>query len=113
MFLLVTGIGDECLGYNEIEQMDELKEAIRNASALGCKTMQNLFMKTINVESFGNAESAAEGAAMGVWVYQEFKAPDKHITVPKINLYNDCDYTGEFSKKESLIINIIYSNMIF
>lgn len=92
--VVVAGIGDECLAYNEVEQMDELKEGIRNASALGSKTMQSLFMRTINVESFGNAESAAEGAAMGVWVYQEFKKADQHVIVPKINLYNDCDYTG-------------------
>lgn len=38
--VIVVGIGDECLSYNELEELDELKEAIRNAVGLGSRVLQ-------------------------------------------------------------------------
>lgn len=92
--VVVVGIGDSCQKYNEYEQIDELKESIRMAAGSGVRAMQNIHIRTLFVESFGHAESAAEGAALGVWVYQEMKNPVKHTYVPRIELYDDCDYTG-------------------
>ncbi|KAK9500960.1 hypothetical protein O3M35_002113 [Rhynocoris fuscipes] len=92
--ICVTGVGEECVGYNDVEQVDELKEAIRNAAALGARTLQEIFMRTIYIDSFENAESAAEGAAMGIWVYQEYKQLDRQMIIPRIELFNDCDFTG-------------------
>lgn len=50
--------------------IDEGKEAIRTASAAGCKALQEIDTNKIYVESFGSAESAAEGASMGMYVFQ-------------------------------------------
>ncbi|KAL1131054.1 hypothetical protein AAG570_012291, partial [Ranatra chinensis] len=86
--IAVVGIGDECLSYNETEQIDEWKEAIRLASATGCRALQDLYIRTIFVESFGHAESSAEGCGMGVWMYQELKNQEKQKNVPRLELYD-------------------------
>ncbi|XP_075228753.1 cytosol aminopeptidase-like [Lycorma delicatula] len=91
----MVGLGEECLSYNEKEQIDENKERIRQAAASGCVVLQNVNrVENIFVESFGHAESSAEGAAMSLWQYQEHKKIDKRIIIPKLFLFEDCDFTG-------------------
>lgn len=70
------------------------KEAIRIASAQGAKALQKLNARKVYVESFGHAESAAEGSALGVWLYQEKKMKKYQIFIPQLELYDDCDWTG-------------------
>lgn len=69
----VCGLGEKCLGYDSHEMIDEGKEAVRIASATGCKALQDIDTNKIYVESFGSAESAAEGAQMGMYVFQVSK----------------------------------------
>lgn len=90
----VVGLGKECQGYDVFEQMDEGKEAIRIAAAVGAKALQHLWCQRVYVESFDHTESAAEGAAMGVWLYQEKKLREKRLIIPQLELYDDCDWTG-------------------
>lgn len=90
----VVGLGKECQGYDVFEQIDEGKEAIRVASAVGAQALQDLRTQRVYVESFGHAESAAEGAALGVWLYQEKKQKKRQLFIPQLELYNDCDWTG-------------------
>ncbi|VEN51679.1 unnamed protein product, partial [Callosobruchus maculatus] len=90
----VAGLGRECQGYDVFEQMDEGKEAIRIASATGCKALQKMRVERVFVESFGHSESAAEGSALGVWLYQEKKNVKLQKVIPTLELYDDCDWTG-------------------
>lgn len=90
----VVGLGPECVGYNEVEDMDEEKENIRIATGVGGQALQKIGMRNILTESFGSAESAAEGAALGVWIFQEMKETKRQIPIPNIGLYDSCDYTG-------------------
>ncbi|KAF7279755.1 cytosol aminopeptidase-like [Rhynchophorus ferrugineus] len=90
----VVGLGRECQGYDVFEQMDEGKEAIRVASAQGAKALQKMHATKVYVESFGHAESAAEGSALGVWLYQEKKMKKHQLFIPQLELYDDCDWTG-------------------
>lgn len=97
-FVAVAGLGSECLAFNSIEQLDESKEAIRIAAGVGAHALQQLEPSAILVESFGNAEAAAEGAALAIWQFKEYKTikrTDKSI-VPKsnIHLFDDCDQDG-------------------
>lgn len=92
--VVVVGIGDSCQSYNDTEQIDEWKECIRMAAGSGVRALQDIHIRTLFCESFGHAESAAEGAALGVWVFQELKNSSKHTFVPRIELFEDCDYTG-------------------
>ncbi|XP_035899778.1 cytosol aminopeptidase-like [Anopheles stephensi] len=94
----VCGLGSECLGYDDVEKMDISKEAIRIAAARGCQELQQLETSRIYVEDFGHAESAAEGAHMGLWVNQELRSPDQRKFVPQLQLYYEpelpCDSNG-------------------
>lgn len=93
-YVVLVGLGKECQGYDVFEQMDEGKEAIRIASAIGCKECQRHHAFKVFVESFGHSESSAEGAALGVWLYQEKKNKKNQIHIPQLELYDDCDWTG-------------------
>ncbi|KAK7790295.1 hypothetical protein R5R35_003874 [Gryllus longicercus] len=89
-----VGLGEECAGWDETEEIDHGKEDIRNAAALGVRKLQKLGVSKIQVESFGHAESSAEGAALGMWRFQEFKNKRSQLPMPPLELHNDCDYTG-------------------
>lgn len=95
-YVAVAGLGTECLRYNTTEQLDESKEAIRIAAGLGTKALQKFRPSTIHVESFGDAEAAAEGATLSTWKFQEYKSPKSNQLVanPKLELYDDCDFDG-------------------
>lgn len=96
--IAVVGLGKECSGYNSYEVIDEGKEAIRKASAAGVIALQAVKTSVIEIESFGHAESAAEGAALAIWLYQELKQKKKHVFIPQIDLYaikdSECDLDG-------------------
>lgn len=90
----VVGLGKECKGYDSFEQMDEGKEAIRIAAATGARALQTLPLHKIFLESFGHAESSAEGSALGLWLYQEKKNVKSRLRIPTVEMWDDCDWTG-------------------
>ncbi|XP_033243620.1 cytosol aminopeptidase-like [Drosophila miranda] len=94
----VVGLGKECLGYNPYEVLDEQKEAIRRSVAAACRILAELDTDRIEVENCGHAESAAEGAALGIWLYQELRNLQNRIPVPSLDLYATkdevCDLEG-------------------
>ena len=90
----VVGLGKHCAGYNDIEEREEEKEAIRIGAAVGSRKLQELQLRNIFVEDFGHAESAAEGSGLAVWVYQELKNLSERLFVPLLQLYDSCDFTG-------------------
>ncbi|KAF6206415.1 hypothetical protein GE061_017648 [Apolygus lucorum] len=92
--IAVVGLGTDCVGYNPVEELDEMKEVVRIAAAAGCRALQSLSLHKIQLDSLGHAESAAEGAAMGLWIYQEHRSEDKLIVMPKINLFDSEDWIG-------------------
>lgn len=52
----------------------------------GCKSLDSVNIKTIEVESFCDAESAAEGSLLSAWKFQEYKT--KKDVLPQVKLYN-------------------------
>lgn len=95
-FVAVAGLGSECLSYNVNERLDETREAIRIAAGAGATALKKLRPQKIDVESFGNAEAAAEGAALALWEFNEYKtiAFGKSRAKTTIQLYDDCDFEG-------------------
>lgn len=95
-YVAVAGLGTECFTYNGIEKLDETKEAIRIAAGAGARALRPLNPKDIHVESFGNAEAAAEGAHLACWEFCEYKSRSNNKVIPKPNfqLYDDCDVEG-------------------
>ncbi|PSN46244.1 Cytosol aminopeptidase [Blattella germanica] len=90
----LVGLGKECQGYNDIEERDDGKETIRIAAAIGSQTLQQLKPGKVCIESFGHSESAAEGAALGVWIYQELTNARRKLEIPALELWDDCDFAG-------------------
>jgi hypothetical protein len=43
----------------------------------------------ILLEGMGHPEAAAEGATLGLWIFQEFKNKDKQKKVPQVELYEE------------------------
>ncbi|BET01986.1 manganese ion Hypothetical protein [Nesidiocoris tenuis] len=82
-----VGLGSESVGWSTLEGMDECKENIRAAAGAGAMALQDQGIPNIAIEEFTNAEAAAEGAALGVWRYQEWKNTEDRATVAAIDLY--------------------------
>ncbi|XP_013179351.1 PREDICTED: cytosol aminopeptidase-like [Papilio xuthus] len=95
-YVAVAGLGTECFSFNSLEQLDERKEAIRIAAGTGAKALNALRPTYIHVESFGNAEAAAEGANLAVWQFREYKSILNQKVIPnaKFVLHDNCDVEG-------------------
>ncbi|XP_014241218.1 cytosol aminopeptidase-like [Cimex lectularius] len=87
----VSNIGNEGVGYNELEKLDECKENIRVAAAVGARALQNEGMTTIFVEGFTNAEPAAEGSLLSVWRYQEQRSEEGRFPEVNVDLFDSED----------------------
>uniref|UniRef100_A0A0A9YBR0 Cytosol aminopeptidase n=1 Tax=Lygus hesperus TaxID=30085 RepID=A0A0A9YBR0_LYGHE len=92
--IAVTNLGPEGLGYNEVERLDECKEAIRTAAAVGARALQDEGLTQIYVEGFTNPEPAAEGAILAVWRYQELKDKADRYPEVRVELFENDDMDG-------------------
>lgn len=109
----VVGLPKKGTGINEAEGLDEAKEGVREAAAgnfndnfvrlckfrcphlkvksyspAGCRCLQADGIKNISVETFDDAEAAAEGSHLGVWKFQEFKTKKEDASIPEIVNYD-------------------------
>ncbi|XP_075222712.1 cytosol aminopeptidase-like isoform X2 [Lycorma delicatula] len=78
-----VGLGKHSLGFNEQEEIEEGKEAVRSAAAVGCRALHEIGVTDISVENLGDAEAAAEGTTLGVWCFQDFKEQKKRKKCPR------------------------------
>ncbi|XP_043790439.1 cytosol aminopeptidase-like isoform X2 [Apis laboriosa] len=85
--IAVVGLGKKNLGINQLEEIHEGKENIRIAAAAGCRALDAVEIKDIQLETLGDAEAAAEGAALSMWFYQGLKNKEKQKILPKVSLY--------------------------
>ncbi|XP_041986274.1 muscle M-line assembly protein unc-89-like [Aricia agestis] len=94
-YVAVAGLGSQGI-CNELEQMNEMKEAIRTAAAVGAAALQKFKPSTIHLESFGDAEVSAEGAQLSIWKFREYRraSSSEVIPAPKLELYDDCNFDG-------------------
>lgn len=67
------------------------REFIRNAAGAGARALQERGIDEIYVEHMLDGEAAAEGAALGVWIEQQFKSYEDQITESKVFLYEKGD----------------------
>ncbi|BES99158.1 manganese ion Hypothetical protein [Nesidiocoris tenuis] len=92
--IAIAGLGQEGLGVNESEYLDECKENIRWAAGTGARALQDSGISNIYMEGFTNTEAAAEGSILSVWRYQELKNKDQQLPNPKIELFEEGDRDG-------------------
>ncbi|KAK3607322.1 hypothetical protein CHS0354_018806 [Potamilus streckersoni] len=94
--IAVCCVGKMGAGFNEQEQLDEWRDNIRTAVAGGVRTLRSLGETDVEVDPCGDAEAAAEGCYLGLFVYDELKAADKRkakvtsscFTEPLIDRYS-------------------------
>lgn len=73
----VVGLGKNNAGVCGAENWDISKENIRHAVSAGCQLLQDLELNHVEVDSCGDAQSAAEGAALGLFHYDQLKSKKK------------------------------------
>ncbi|XP_050438807.1 cytosol aminopeptidase-like isoform X2 [Adelges cooleyi] len=88
--IALVGIGKEELDEKDFSDgVDPKKQNVRNAAAIGCRSLIDCGMEDIDLSSMGDSESAAEGAMLGTWNFQEYKKEQKPS--PKISLFENSD----------------------
>lgn len=85
----LVSLGREDVGYNRIEEIDECKENIRVAAGVGARKLRETGVTFICFDGMGHPESAAEGAQLGVWRYQDYKAKEDQIKIATVDLYGE------------------------
>ncbi|XP_033870091.1 cytosol aminopeptidase [Acipenser ruthenus] len=87
--VVVVGLGKTSAGVCNNENWDIGKENIRAAVSVGCRQLQDLEIPEVEVDPCGDPQSAAEGAVLGLFEYDELKQKKK--TVVKTQLHGSAD----------------------
>ena len=83
----VVGLGPNNAGINELEELDEKNENVRVAIAAGVRSLRELgAIEEIDVDSCENPTAAAEGAALGLYYFDELKSAALKKPQVKVNL---------------------------
>ncbi|KAF7686780.1 cytosol aminopeptidase [Silurus meridionalis] len=86
----VVGLGQKGAGVCRKEHWDNSKENIRAAVAVGCRQLQDLEIAHVEVDPCGDSQSAAEGAVLGLFEYDELKSKKKtQVTLQLYGSGND------------------------
>lgn len=91
----LTGLGDNCYGFNKNNSLNERAENIRHCVSKGVAEIKKLGVEKIDIENFDSlesseddkkilAEAAAEGASLTLYHSNDLE------TVPKIELFDSC-----------------------
>jgi cytosol aminopeptidase len=83
--VVVTGLGDASK-WDVCDEINGTKENARIAAAAGTKALMGLKFDQVYLEDLGSAQSAAEGAGLSAFKFQELKAADKKVTFPTLSL---------------------------
>uniref|UniRef100_A0AAX7U788 Cytosol aminopeptidase n=1 Tax=Astatotilapia calliptera TaxID=8154 RepID=A0AAX7U788_ASTCA len=88
----LVGLGKNNAGVCRTENWDTSKENIRQAVSAGCRLLQDLEVSHVEVDSCGDAQSAAEGAVLGLFHYDQLKSKKK--TKVTTQLHGSADVVG-------------------
>lgn len=87
----VVGLGKASAGVCGAENWDVGKENIREAVSTGCQVLQDLEVNHVEVDGCGDAQSAAEGAVLGLFNYDQLKTKKKTKVTTKLHGSADLD----------------------
>lgn len=91
----VAGLGNSST-WTELDEINGAKENVRVASAIGARALLDQGITQIDVEDFECAQSAAEGAVLGVFKYQDCKS--KKSPDATLNLASDSGNRDDWTK---------------
>lgn len=87
----VVCLGKDSEGVCGAENWDSRKENIRQAVSAGCQILQELEVNHVEVDDCGDATSAAEGAVLGLFSYDQLKSKKKTKVTPQLHGSADLD----------------------
>ncbi|KAG1680666.1 Cytosol aminopeptidase [Nymphon striatum] len=74
----IVNLGSSSQGVNEQEQWNELKQNIRTVASVGSRALRDQAgVTSIEIDSCGEPEAAAEGCILGLYSYDELKTKKK------------------------------------
>ncbi|CAG2104682.1 unnamed protein product, partial [Medioppia subpectinata] len=95
----VVGLGPNNAGYNDAEEVDEDRENIRTAIAVGARTLRDIgTIDEIDVDDCGDGVAAAEGSHLILYNYDELKGDSLKKPVIKLNHLNALNDSSAESK---------------
>ncbi|XP_034654625.1 cytosol aminopeptidase [Drosophila subobscura] len=100
----VVGLGQEGVGFNDLEMIDEGMENARVAAGVGARALQLQGCTDVFVDSMEYAEQAAEGSALAIYRYNTNRRRRDRTHIPKLELYDSPDsdaWTRGLFKAES------------
>lgn len=89
--ICVVGLGEEGVGYSELEAIDLGMEHARVAAGVGARVLRDQGCQTIHVDPMEYPEQVAEGSVLSTWRYQENKMKDERLPVPRLELYDSTE----------------------
>lgn len=85
----VVGLGLNNAGYNDAEEVDEDRENIRTAMAVGARTLRDIgSIDEIDVDDCGDGVAAAEGSHLGLYYFDELKGDSYKKSTVLLNHFN-------------------------
>lgn len=94
----VTGV-DESPADCPLENVNAANESIRIAACAGYKALLSYKLTDIYFDNFGKfAQSAAEGAHLSAYKFQEYKEESKRTKIPKIHLAEGAENKAEWER---------------
>uniref|UniRef100_A0A1A8PDU5 Cytosol aminopeptidase n=1 Tax=Nothobranchius pienaari TaxID=704102 RepID=A0A1A8PDU5_9TELE len=87
----VVGLGKSDSGVCGAENWDAGKENIRHAVSVGCRSLQELEVSHVEVDGCGDPQSAAEGAVLGLFNYDQLKSKKKIKVTTQLHGSSDVD----------------------
>ncbi|XP_077992292.1 cytosol aminopeptidase-like [Glandiceps talaboti] len=94
----VVGLGKQSAGINELEEINESKENIRTAAAVGARQLRDVGIKHIEIDPCTDPQAAAEGASLGLFSYDELKDESKRKPKVEIALHGNQDSLDKWQK---------------
>ncbi|OWF41455.1 Cytosol aminopeptidase [Mizuhopecten yessoensis] len=91
----VTCVGKRSAAYDEVEGMDMGRDQIRAAVAKGVQELQGIGETEVAVDPCGDAEAAAEGGHLALFVYQELKAEKSRKAQVNLDCFTDSSSNGD------------------
>ncbi|XP_062864778.1 cytosol aminopeptidase isoform X2 [Trichomycterus rosablanca] len=87
----VVGLGGKGAGLCGSENWESGRENVRAAVAAGCRQLQELEVAHLEVDPCGDGQSAAEGATLSLFEYDELKSKRKTPPVPRLHGSGDAE----------------------
>ena len=83
----VIAVGVDTAAGDQEEAIDLARESVRAAAGAGVQLARSIKVSSVQMDSLGDSQAAAEGATLTNWAYQQFKKEKK--TFPELKLHPD------------------------